>query len=587
MASIKSRIQEYRTSAQALWSQTFARPGAESGKLHKFVHFWILVVRSFVENRGPIRASALSYATLLALIPMLALAMSVTTSVLKDEGADQIEIFVQKLIDSVIPPAVLTTNDVDEIQGPPAPGQTYWAGNPAPATNSSPASESGQEAANPLVVASDGGTNVVVHAEEARVVLAQKEAARQIKQFIDNTSGATLGIPATIALVFVAISMLTRIEETFNDIWGVTQGRSWAMRIVIYWTTITLGPLLLAGALGLATGPQFKTVQTWLSHYRVIGSFIFTMLPVAMLWITFALLYKAVPNTKVHFSAALVGGVVAGSLWQLNNVVAFLYVSRVVTSYKIYGGLGLVLVFMSGLWLSWLILLLGAQVAYGFQNRSLYLQEKLAENVNQRGREFVALRLMTCLGQCFERGQKPPTTHQMSSELGIPTRLVQQVLQTMLAARLVTEVSGAEPAYAPARPLESITAHDVLMAMRAVQGQELITRDEPIRQEVYGEFTRIQEAEKAVASSVSMLALVNRAEARLELTPLPPPNEVHLSPALEPPPVQGTGENVSRPQEHANQPHTQEPSEPPPEAPQKSGSKIRVESEDQERDFPL
>ena len=253
-----------------------------------------------------------------------------------------------------------------------------------------------------------------------------------------------------------------------------------------------------------------------------------------MLWLAFALLYKAMPNTKVHWSAALVGGMVGGSLWHLNNVFGFLYVSRVVTSNKIYGSLGLVPVFMFGLYLSWLILLFGAQVAYAFQNRSLYLQEKLAENVNQRGREFVALRLMTCLGQRFQRGVPPPTIQEMSAELGIPSRLVQQVLRTLLAARLVTEVSGAEPAYTPARPLESINAHHVLMAMRAIQGQELITRDEPVREEVYGEFARIQEAEKSVASSISIMALVNRAEARLELNPAPPTEEIKLTPALAP-----------------------------------------------------
>ncbi len=76
----------------------------------------------------------------------------------------------------------------------------------------------------------------------------------------------------------------------------------------------------------------------------------------------------------------------------------------------------------------------------------------------------------------------------------------------------MTETAGAEPAYLPARPLESITCHDILLALRASQGQELATRDEPTRSEVYGEFHRIEEAERQAASSVTMLALVNRAQ---------------------------------------------------------------------------
>ncbi len=84
-------------------------------------------------------------------------------------------------------------------------------------------------------------------------------------------------------------------------------------------------------------------------------------------------------------------------------------------------------------------------------------------------------------------------------------------MQTLCAARLVVEAAGAEPAYLPARPLENITCHDILMAMRAGQGQELATRDEPARNEVYGEFHRIEEAERQAAASVTMLALASRA----------------------------------------------------------------------------
>ena len=318
-------------------------------------------------------------------------------------------------------------------------------------------------------------------------------------------------------LVFVAIRMLANIEATFNDIWGVTRGRNWLWRIVLYWTTITLGPLLLVGALGLAGGPHLQTAENLVTQMPFIGGLIFQFLPLVVLWLTFALIYLLVPNTKVRFGAALVGGIVGGSLWHLNNVFGFLYVSRVVTNSKIYGSLGLVPVFMVGLYFSWLILLFGAQVAYAFQNRKAYLQDKLVENVNQRGREFIALRLMTCIGQRFQRGEPPVTLQEISAELGIPTKLAQQVLQTLLAARLVTEIAGAEAAYVPARPLDAINAHHILHAMRTGGGQEPSLRDEPVRAEVYGEFARIEEAERQAAASVTMLALVNRAHARLEI----------------------------------------------------------------------
>ena len=94
--------------------------------------------------------------------------------------------------------------------------------------------------------------------------------------------------------------------------------------------------------------------------------------------------------------------------------------------------------------------------------------------------------------------------------LAVPTRLIQQLMRTLANARLVTEAAGADPAYLPARPLETITCHDILIALRASQGNELATRDEPSRAEVYGEFHRIAEAGRQAAASVTMLTLVDR-----------------------------------------------------------------------------
>jgi hypothetical protein len=98
-----SRLNRILAGARAESSE----PVLESGgtKLEKFAHFWVLVWRSFVRNRCPVRAAALSYTTLLALIPMLAVAVSVTSSLLKSEGEQRIEQFIQKLSDSIMPPA--------------------------------------------------------------------------------------------------------------------------------------------------------------------------------------------------------------------------------------------------------------------------------------------------------------------------------------------------------------------------------------------------------------------------------------------------------------------------------------------------
>ena len=479
---------------------TGRQTGAESefDRLEHFAHFWVLVVKSFIRNRCLVRASALSYTTLLALIPLLAVAISVTSSLLKKTGEEQIYKFVDSFVSTVMPPAGLGTN---------SPPNAVIGGMPA---NSSPDTN--------FIANFSGETNSFAPAKGQRAV-AQEEAARDIHEFIHNTRSGALGVSGMVVLIFVAISMLNRIESTFNDIWGVTCGRHWLLRIVYYWTTITLGPLLLAAALGLGNGSHLQAAKGFLHEMPLVGALLFHLLPLVVICLTFTLIYRLIPNTKVHFDAALVGGFVGGSLWHLNNTFGFLYVSRVVTNSRIYGGLGLVPVFMAGLYLSWVILLFGAQVAYAFQNRNSYFQDKLVENVNQRGREFIALRLMTFIGQCFHNGKPPATLQQLSSELAIPTRLAQQVLQPLLAARLVTEISGADNSYSPARPLDAINAHHILRAMRSGNGDETATRDEPARLEVLGEFARIETAEREAASQISLLNLVQRAQKQIEDTP--------------------------------------------------------------------
>jgi len=603
MAKNKSRFQRFRQEARDVWDEQF-QADQELTRLHRFLHFWVLVVKSFNRNRCPIRASALSFTTLLALIPILAVAISITSALLKKQGEDQIYRFVDKFVSSVMH----TSTDTNAPSGNPGISNESTTNNPAvvsinatnapdeiaTVTNSVSELETNRTAET---AANSSSTNNVAKSGGNERTEAQKDAARFIHEFVKNTRSGTLGFTGAILLVIVGIRMFGSVESTFNDIWGVTRGRNWFSRIGIYCTGIVFGPLLIAGT----SSRHFQSTQALMTHMPIIGPIIFPVLTLVVLWFAFALFYQFVPNTKVRFRAALVGGIIAGTVWHVNNLFGFLYVSRVVSNSRIYGSLGLVPVFMAGIYFSWYILLFGAQIAYAFQNRALYLQERIAENVNQRGREFVALRLMTCIGQRFQRGLPAPTSQQMSEELSIPSRLVQQVLQTLIAAHLVIEVTGAEAAYTPGRPLEKITAHHILQSMRA-RGQELLTRNEPVREEVYGEFARIEEAEKKAASTLTMLALVHRADARLELAPPESPeDEATILPALVPvetpaieplptPPQPETFQGANEPSKSEAPAAVEAPVPPVPESQEVSAPTAKPIVEpvsDEERDFPL
>ena len=232
----------------------------------------------------------------------------------------------------------------------------------------------------------------------------------------------------------------------------------------------------------------------------------------------------------MKFSAAFIGGLVAGTLWHVNNLFGFLYVSRVVTNTNMCRSLrtrpgvhGGSLFFLGDPAVPALRWLTPSKTAW-----RTCRTPALADNVNQRGREFVALRLMTCLGLRFQNGARPATIPDISTELGVPSRLVQQVLHTLLCARLVTETHAQETGYVPARPLEDINAWQILLAMRTVGGQELAPCEATSRAEVTGEFARIEEAKRQAAVSLTMQALVQRTRSA---TALPKTAATTMTPA--------------------------------------------------------
>jgi membrane protein len=282
------------------------------------------------------------------------------------------------------------------------------------------------------------------------------------------------------------------------------------MRIVLYWTVISLAPVFLLLGMGLSSTPHLKTTERFLSEMPLLGSLLFQLLPVAVMCLGFSLFYTLMPNTRVKWRAALVGAFVAALLWHLNSSLSAFYVTRVVRESVIYGPLFLIPVFLVGLYLAWAILLFGCQVAYAWQMRVVFLTEKLVDNVNQRGREFVAIRLMSFIGRRYQSGEPPQAITEVAAGLRIPGRLVQEVIQTLVSARLLTEVVGTDSGYVPARPLETISCHDVLFAMRASQGMDLTESKAADNSEIYGEFQKIEDAERVAASSVTVRDLAER-----------------------------------------------------------------------------
>jgi membrane protein len=485
-----TRLVQLRDRMESLLTEKAFTEETVSNPVHAFIHFWGLVFRSFLRNRCPVRATALAYTTLLALVPLLAVGLGVSSTLLRADE-DQREQLIQQLVNQVAPQL----------------GQM-------PGTD-----------------------------EERRET--RERIIEDITSFIDNIHSGALGISGTLALLAVAIGLLSTIEITFNDIWGATRGRTLFSRVVCYWTAITLGPLIVLLATGLVisgqllpakeepaepkpalynpgersvpvieeeVAPATDAVQLprWVERLRdgLVGRLLFGVLPFLILTGSFALLYQLMPNTHVKWWAALLGGLVGGTLWILNSQFNVAFAARVVAASRIYGPLGVLPVFLIGLYVSWLIVLFGAQVAYAFQNRRAYLQEKLAEGTSQSGREIIALRLMLIIARRFRNGETPPSAVDLAAELGVPIRIVHRVIQPMHETNLLVEVNAPGPAYSPARPLSQISAEEILRALRSGIGQQPSMRpgaDQELVAQVYG---TVCEAERNAAVRLTLERLV-------------------------------------------------------------------------------
>jgi membrane protein len=375
-------------------------------KLRTALQFLLLVWRGFIENRCPIRAAALSYTTLLALVPLLAVVLSVSKNLLHDTSAD----LVPKLMDRVV-----------------------------------------AMAAPDLGKASPG---------------AQQEAVAKIQSFIDNINAGALGTVGSLFLVFVAVRLLMAIEQTFNDIWGVPVGRSIWRKIVYYWTTITLGPLLLVFAEYLTGRTEALAMMGKLNVIPGFHQRLLQVAPFGVLWVAFSLMYGLMPNTHVRARAAIAGGIFGGTLWQINGWLNTLYVSRAVTYSRIYGAIGIIPVLLIGLYFSWLIVLLGAQVAYAAQHVRTYLQQRASERIDHRGRELIACRIVLVACEHFLRGAKPPTVDDLAEETGTPAKWLNQLVHRLAEGGILAQVDGDLDRIVPAQPPETLTVADVLEVVR-------------------------------------------------------------------------------------------------------------------------
>ncbi len=400
-----------------------------------------LVVRDFITDRCMLRASALTYTTLLSIVPLLALMFSL----LKGFGV--------------------------------------------------------QNSLEPMIL--------------ERIAVGSEEIVDNIITYIDNTNVGRLGTVGLVALILTVLALLSNIEESFNHIWGVRETRSLMRRFSDYFSVVIFGPIFILAAVSMTATLQSQSFLQHLMNLAYIGPLIlllFKVLPYVAMWAAFTFLYVFMPNIKVQIRSALIGGIVGGTLWQLSQF-AYVHFQVGVSRYNaIYGTMATLPIFMVWIYLSWLIVLLGLEVAYASQNLKTIRQELHDGKINFTSRERVSLAVLLILSGAFLRGEEARTQEQIGEELDLPPRLARNTLNDLVRLGFVSVVQGEDQdRYQPGRAPERLEAFTVLRMLRS-DGVEFLQRERPERDTVRQLVAHLEKVQEEALEGVTIGELVRRAE---------------------------------------------------------------------------
>jgi membrane protein len=279
-------------------------------------------------------------------------------------------------------------------------------------------------------------------------------------------------------------------------------------KIADYASVLVLGPVALLLAIGINTRLHSSTsISTWLG-IRIIGeavsvfsTVLTTILPYVALWLVFAFFYSFLPNTRVQAIPALIGGVVGGTLWQIAQWGYIAFQVGVANAQAIYGALAQLPVLMLWIYISWVTILLGAEVAYACQHVTSYFPARLVHCVSVYVREWLAHSLYFSSVRAFIEGRGAWSAVTFAQQHHIPLRLLNDILAPLREAGLLVEIADSPDHYVPGRDPASITPWHLLQALRHCGDQALggiIALYNPLTARL---MAQIEEAQQQVAST--------------------------------------------------------------------------------------
>ncbi|MCG5525126.1 YihY family inner membrane protein [Ectothiorhodospira haloalkaliphila] len=309
-----------------------------------------------------------------------------------------------------------------------------------------------------------------------------EEVVANVVEFVENMRVGVLGFIGLIFLFFTVVGLIQKVEAAFNYIWHVHTPRNFVQKFSNYLSVILVGPVLVFSALGITGTVMATDIVQQAMEYGVVGQsveLLSKLVPYLLVTLAFTFIYVFVPNTHVRPLPALIGALVAAILWQS---VGWGFASMMAGSTRydaIYSGFAIMIMLLFWLYLNWLILLVGSQVAFYLQNPTyLLITDGDSATLSGNLQERLALRLMQILGARFYEGGEPLSRGELAHRVGLPEEALDRVLQALEKAGLVIPTSKYPTRYLPGRDLGQIALKDILDAVRGY-GNSLPGEQEP------------------------------------------------------------------------------------------------------------
>lgn len=406
-----------------IWSLDHVGNKTPKARLYHLLRVFTLTFQGLKRNKIPVQAAALTFYSLIGIGPLIALGIMVSGFVM-----DQAETDLSGQDVSTNNLAIKAISDAIAFAAP----QVALP------------SEEGSDAPNALA----------------------PEMTEMINGFIQSAQSGTVGIVGSLMLFVIGIQVLTSIESSFNSLWGVAQGRKLSERIVVYWTVISLGAVCGAAALSLIALNAFDTfvgalplgpILLW--GFKILSP-VFSFIFVTLFLATF---FRFIPNTTVEWKPAFTGAALVVVLLHLYNLLSFLYVQRVVDTRSLYGSVGILVVLMLGLYIFWLLILLGGQLTYAMQNADFLTNESAWQRTSERTREVVSLCILLLIAKQFKEKKQPLRISEINEALRVPSHILNSSINRLCELGYIHPVESnsidaeRNRPYSVAIPLENIT----------------------------------------------------------------------------------------------------------------------------------